>query len=91
MRSVYRFPATLTLLLGLNAGALADDVDLYLNPAVPSGAEPLVMFSLDYRSNLGATACNGNECDTLISEGYLPPTGPYTFFDVLRALMFMVY
>ena len=69
----------------------ADDVDIYINPSVPSGAEPLVMFSLDYRSNLGSTACNGNECDTLIAEGYLPAAGPYTFFDVLQAVFKKVF
>ena len=69
--------------------ALADDTDIYLNPGsgLPAGSEPMVMFSLDYRPNLGSTACNGNECDTLIAEGYLSPAGPYTFFDVLRAAL----
>ena len=71
--------------------AHADDLDIYINPSVPSGAEPLVMFSLDYRSNLGSTACNGNECDTLIAEGYLPATGPYTFFDVLQGALKKVF
>ncbi len=77
-------------LLVCNLG-FADDTDVYLNPSVPSGAEPLVMFSLDYRSNLGATACNGTECDTLIAEGYLPPTGPYTFYDVLQGVFKKVF
>ncbi|MDH3419045.1 MAG: PilC/PilY family type IV pilus protein [Gammaproteobacteria bacterium] len=68
---------------------LADDTDIYLNPGagLPAGSEPMVMFSLDYRPNLGSTACNGNECDTLIAEGYMAPAGPYTFFDVLRAAL----
>jgi type IV pilus assembly protein PilY1 len=87
MRSIYQTLASLTILIGLSIAALADDTDIYMNPAVPSGAEPLVMLSLDYRSNLGSTACNGNECDTLIAEGYLAPTGPYTSFDVLRAAL----
>ena len=67
----------------------ADDTDVYLNPGagLPAGSEPMVMFSLDYRPNLGSTACNGNECDTLIAEGYLPVQGSYTFFDVLRAAL----
>jgi type IV pilus assembly protein PilY1 len=69
--------------------SLADDTDIYLNPGagLPAGSEPMVMFSLDYRPNLGSTACNGNECDTLIKEGYMAPTGPYTFFDVLRGAL----
>jgi len=73
--------------------AHADDTDVYLNPGsgLPSGSEPMVMFSLDYRPNLGATACNGNECDTLIAEGYMSPYGPYTFFDVLRGALRKVF
>lgn len=85
---------TLNFLTGLALAAvagvcLADDTDIYMNPGsgLPEGSEPLVMFSLDYRPNLGSTACNGDECDTLIEEGYLSPTGPYTFFDVLRAAL----
>ena len=40
----------------------ADDTDVYINPGsgLPAGSEPMVMFSIDYRSNLGSTACNGN-------------------------------
>ena len=68
-------------------GAHADDTDVYLNPSVPSGAEPQIMFTLDYRSNLGSTACSGTECDSLIAEGYMAATGPYTFFDVLRGAL----
>ena len=73
--------------------AQADDTDVYLNPGagLPVGSEPMVMFSLDYRPNLGSTACNGNECDTLIAEGYMSPTGPYTFFDVLRGALRKVF
>jgi type IV pilus assembly protein PilY1 len=74
----------LTLVLG-TAGA--DDTDIYLNPSLPTGAEPLVMFTLDYRSNLGSTACSGGVCDGLIAEGYLPEQPSYTFFDVLRAAL----
>ncbi len=71
--------------------AHADDTDIYLDPQVPSSAEPLVMFTLDYRPNLGSTVCTSGECDQLIAEGYLPSTGPYTFFDVLRAVFKRVF
>jgi len=73
--------------------AQADDTDVYINPGsgLPSGSEPMVMFSLDYRPNLGSTACNGGECDTLINEGYMSATGPYTFFDVLRGALKKVF
>ena len=73
--------------------ARADDTDVYINPGsgLPDGSEPMVMFSLDYRPNLGSTACNGGECDTLIAEGYMSATGPYTFFDVLRGALRKVF
>ncbi|NIW25185.1 MAG: hypothetical protein GWN29_11795, partial [Gammaproteobacteria bacterium] len=45
------------------------------------------MFSLDYRPDLASRACLGSECDTLIKEGYMPPTGPYSLFDVLRGAL----
>lgn len=81
----------LSFLVGfsLTTVVFGDDTDIYLNPGsgLPAGSEPMVMFSLDYRPNLASTACNGTECDTLIAEGYLSPTGPYTFFDVLRAAL----
>lgn len=63
----------------------AHDTDIYSNPT-SSGSEPLILFALDYRSNLGATACGGNECDDLINAGYMPAAGPYTFFDLLRGV-----
>lgn len=37
--------------------ALADDTDIYINNT-STGSEPLVMFTLDWRSNLGSTICN---------------------------------
>jgi len=82
--------AALVLVIGTTR---ADDTDVYMNPGngLPPGSEPMVMFSIDYRPNLAATACTGDECDTLISEGYMAPTGPYTFFDVLRGAMRKVF
>ena len=87
MRKPIQIVAALVLGLSFADGSLADDTDIYLSPAVATGAEPLVMFTLDYRPNLTATVCGGTECDTLIAEGYLPPTGPYTFFPLLRAAL----
>jgi type IV pilus assembly protein PilY1 len=72
----------------------ADDTDVYLNPGagLPSGSEPMVMFSIDYRPNLGAAACNGSECDTLIGGGYMSASEPpYTLFDVLRGALKKVF
>ena len=73
--------------------ARADDTDVYMNPGsgLPSGSEPMVMFSLDYRPNLGSTACTNGECQTLIDEGYMNEDGPYTFFDVLRGALRKVF
>jgi type IV pilus assembly protein PilY1 len=91
---VSRLLALAIVLLLTSAGmSRADDTDVYLNPGagLPEGSEPMVMFSLDYRPNLGSTACNKNECAKLIAEGYLPATGPYTYFDVLRAALRKVF
>jgi type IV pilus assembly protein PilY1 len=71
----------------------ADDTDVYMNvgAGLPPGSEPMVMFSIDYRPNLGSTACNDSDCDTLISEGYMSASGPYIFFDVLRGALKKVF
>ncbi|MCH8059527.1 MAG: hypothetical protein IIA11_03615 [Proteobacteria bacterium] len=85
---------SLVFVLVFSAGTVqADDTDVYLrSPTEPTpGSEPLIMFSLDYRPNLGSTACNGTECDTLIAEGYMSPVGPYTFFDVIRGAIRKVF
>ena len=67
----------------------ADDTDVYMNSgaSLPSNSMPMVMFSLDYRPNLGSTACGQGQCDTLIAEGYMNASGPYTYFDVLRGAL----
>ena len=82
--------ATIVASIGV---AKADDTDVYLNvgAGLPANSEPLVMFSLDYRPNLGSTACGGSVCDQLIAEGYMSATGPYTFFDVLRGALRKVF
>ncbi len=82
-----------TLLIALVGTTHADDTDVYMNAGagLPAGSEPMVMFTLDYRPNLGSTACNGTECDTLIAEGHMSATGPYTFFDVLRGALKKVF
>ncbi len=84
---------TLAAVVCTAGSARADDTDVYMNPGsgLPTGSEPMVMFSLDYRPNLGSTACTGDECDTLIREGYMSAVGPYTFFDVLRGALRKVF
>ena len=71
----------------------ADDTDVYLNSGggLPEDSEPMVMFSLDYRPNLGSTACTNGECEMLINEGHMSADGPYTFFDVLRGALRKVF
>lgn len=87
MRNLTQRVAGLTVSLFLATQAVADDTDIYLDPSVASGAEPLVMFTLDYRPNLTSTVCGGTECDELIADNYLPATGPYNFFHLLRAAL----
>jgi hypothetical protein len=84
---------SLASLLFVVGSSQADDTDVYMNPGagLPPNSEPMVMFSLDYRPNLGSAACNGSECDSLIAEGYMSATGPYTFFDVLRGALRNVF
>src|SRR4030095_16640932 len=77
--------ATLALLLAAG-GSAADDTDIYLlHKEIPVASQPMIMFSLDYRPNLGSTVCQSGECDFLVDEGFLPEKGSYTFFEVLRA------
>jgi type IV pilus assembly protein PilY1 len=85
--------ACMAALIFVVGSAQADDTDVYMNSGagLPPGSEPMVMFSLDYRPNLGSTACNGGTCDTLIREGYMSARGPYTFFDVLRGALRKVF
>jgi len=89
MNSLKRFSLVISVaLLTLQSGVgLADDTEVYVNNTPTPGGEPMVMFSLDYRPNLGSTACQGTECVGLIAEGYLAVQPSYTFFDVLRAVL----
>jgi len=84
---------TLASLIFSIGSASADDTDVYMNPGsgLPPGSEPMIMFSLDYRPNLNATACTIGECDNLILEEWLPEQDSYIFFDVLRAVMKKVF
>jgi type IV pilus assembly protein PilY1 len=80
--------AAFVILAGSPGAAWTDDAEIYVdNRELPPDSQPLVMFSLDYRPNLGAEACKGDECDFLKAEGYLAAEGPYTRFDLLRAAL----
>jgi type IV pilus assembly protein PilY1 len=89
----FSLTAMLAALIFTIGSAQADDTDVYMNggAGLPANSEPMVMFSIDYRPNLGSTACNGGACDSLIAEGYMSATGPYTFFDVLRGALRKVF
>ena len=88
--SITTLLAALILTIG---SSRADDTDVYMNPGegLPEGSEPMIMFSLDYRPNLGAAACTRGECDTLLAEGYMTKQDKYVFFDVLRAVLEKVF
>lgn len=77
----------LTALLFFSAVCQADDTDIYINNSAGNNSPPMVMFSIDYQTNLGNNACTGTECDGLIADGYMAATGPYTTFDVLRGVL----
>ena len=78
---------------------LADDTDIYLNQNAASTDKPLIMFSLDYRSNLGNSVCPDSEdtaadgsCGQLVAEGYLDDdaitkNGNYSSLEVYRAVL----
>jgi len=72
----------------------ADDIDIYYNTGGSVDvSQPIVMFSLDWRPNLGSAACKGTECDFLKTEldsngnPFLPAKASYTYFDMLRAVL----
>ena len=81
MRYSNQIAVGLIVWLSFALPVFGDDTDIYLNPSVAAGAEPLVMFTLDYRPNLTAAVCGGTECDSLIAGGYLSATGPYNFIN----------
>lgn len=85
--------AALTLTGLLGTVAIADDTDIYTTASLPSGSEPLVMFSLDWRPNLGSTVCQSGECQELINEGYLVPDNPsqISYFEMMRAVLKKVF
>jgi type IV pilus assembly protein PilY1 len=69
----------------------SDDAEIYVNLRdVAESSQPLVMFSLDYRSNLGSRVCQSGECQFLVDAGVLAAQDSYTFFDMLRAALRLV-
>ena len=92
---IRRIIAALALSAIATSTSNADDTDIYLNPTVPTGSEPLVMFVLDWRPNLTASVscAAGSFCDDMRANGYLTDGNAAgsgastTFFDVLRAVL----
>jgi type IV pilus assembly protein PilY1 len=81
----------ITIVLAIMACSVsvrADDIDVYISTQSTTGGIPLVMFTLDVRPNvLSSTVCNGEECDFLRDEEYLPEDGPVTYFQLLIAAL----
>jgi type IV pilus assembly protein PilY1 len=79
--------------------ASGDDTDIYIDNTRPVRDEslPMVMFSVDYRANLGSTICSDVTAASCTAATYLraalgpaiaatamPASGPLTFFDLIR-------
>ncbi len=52
------FLALSVALVGMNTPVLSDDTEIYLDTSSNTAGQPLVLFTLDYRSNLNAQVCN---------------------------------
>lgn len=95
----YLFTAVIaTVVAAAGQHAYADDIDIYTNPTAAAVDAPVVMFTLDYRSNLGSTVCNGGACAFLTSRSYTDDIGnsvPYltltggttSYFNLLRGAL----
>lgn len=71
-----------TALVAASLAARADDTDIYVTANAGSDP-PVVMFTLDYRSNLGSTACSGGACNFLLYTDWdnVSPSQPRTYTD----------
>lgn len=70
-------------LVATPALTMADDTDVYVDnrASTPPASQPLVMFTVDYRSNLGSTICTAgnrpcNVDDYFVNEAGFPFTQP---------------
>jgi type IV pilus assembly protein PilY1 len=82
----------LAAIVGAPVG-LADDTEIYLTNDAAKADEPMVMFSIDWRPNLTATVCSGNECDALYPD-YLdkdPQQEKIVAFELYRAVLKKVF
>jgi type IV pilus assembly protein PilY1 len=84
--------AGLVAFAGAPGPAWADDAEIYVNQRdIPETSQPLVMFSLDYRPNLGSTVCTSGECDFLVKAGVLPEgRTSFTRLEMMRGALRLV-
>ena len=85
MKNMYR------IILGIAAFlasplVLADDTDLYLDPNSSIGSEPLVMFSVDYRSNLTSEVCSDASSSSCAAGEYFRNSSYQNVVDAINAL-----
>ena len=89
-----RLISFLTLALFTGANLSAHDTDIYVSGGgAGTGGLPLVMFSLDMRSDMvNGGGCTGTQCDQLYSEGWLT-VAPASAkkIDVYRAVLKKVF
>ena len=82
----------------------ADDVEIYFNPAPPDAPAPLVMLTLDWRSNLTSTFCTRKSdasciarfgTDDIGTQIYaqldMPDSAPVALFDAFRAVFKAIF
>lgn len=91
MKTAFRLPPLVILLLLYPIFAGGDDTDIYFTRNSQSAGAPLVMLALDYRPNLGSTVCTGNDaanCQKLFREiGLAYSEDKVAFFELLRAAL----
>lgn len=91
------------LAVGLYSDAIADDTDIYLRTVQSPDAAPMVMFSLDYRPDLGATVCTNISINCPAADYFenypataawmhniIPAGGRFEYFDMLRLALHLV-
>ncbi len=90
--------AAVSLLFALCGPLAADDIEIYTSAGL-AGSEPMVMFFIDYRPNLGSTVCSDvNSCpqadyfrDDPNTASDVASSGKFTLFDVLRLTLKQVF
>jgi len=89
--------------LSLALPVAADDTEIYFHAAPPTAPAPLVMLTLDWRSNLGSTFCSSNNAscaakfgtDAIGTQIYanldVPAGTAVTLFDSFRAVFKTIF